>query len=643
MHYPTLQAAALLAMVATTAAQAPRADWKIQTDLARQMRDASADAPLPVYFVMRERLGASHWFPRVRSLDLETRRRVVVRELKEHAARTQAPLLQQLRDEARRGAVRDIRSQWLANIVQAEATVDAIQRLAALDAVGEVWADTAPPLHLVADGAPGAPGPGAPGDGPAAVGADRVWALGFTGQNIVVMNADNGINIQHQALSDQLWTNPGEIPANGIDDDGNGKVDDVYGWDFGRSTSFIDDQGGHGTQTAGVMVANDRCGGVTYGIAPGAKVMTGKLLGEASQWAAVQYAIDMGAQMQTSSHSYKNNFNPPPNYMVHRDVGEASLAAGLVRTNSTSNNGGLCDGPFASVSRPFNVSLPGSLPPPYLAPNQTLMGRLGGVIGVGAYEVATRQLYPDSPCGPSAWDLMDLLAAVPTYPTLRWDPNDDDYPWRGGTQLGLLKPDVLGPTGTLTSGGYGPTCAILPFGGTSNATPAVMGCLMLWKCANPSLTPEDMAMVLHNSADGYGIAPGKENTYGAGRVDAFQGLLRSLAVLRVGGDSSWRVWHQSGATLRFGLDASPSQPACVAVALTKQSGATGPIATGLGAPLYVVGAGSTGASGEDLQLDVAVPAVTQTVTAYAQAFVDDRLGPTGTVLVSNLIEIRITP
>ena len=55
---------------------------------------------------------------------------------------------------------------------------------------------------------------------------------------------------------------------------------------------------------------------------------------------------------------------------------------------------------------------------------------------------------------------------------------------------------VLAPTGTTTTVGPGATCAVSPFGGTSNATPIAMGCMMLWKSANPSLTPEDVAPLL---------------------------------------------------------------------------------------------------------------------------------------------------
>ena len=637
--------AGLLATVAWSAAPADlaaqAAPWKIQPYLRDRIAEAAPGEKLPVYFVMRERLGYHSWFPELRHASVTERRARVLADLRRHAARTQAATLALLGRARDAGEVDAICCNCVGNFVQCRATAATIEAAAALDDVWEIWHDTRAPLQAYEDGAPALPN--AVGDGPAAVGADRVWAMGFRGQGVVVMNADSGINVAHQALVNQLWTNPGEIPGNRIDDDGNGFVDDVHGWGFDWNRSRIDDNGGHGTSTAGVMVADGSCNGTTYGIAPAGRVMTGKLSGEASQWNAIQYAMLMGAQMQTSSHSYKNFASAPPNYMVHRDIGEVTLAAGLIRTNSTSNSGGSCTDPNVSNRRPFNVSVPGNLPSPYLDPKQTLVGRLGGVIGVGAYTVSTGQLDPLSPCGPSAWDLTDLLAVMPSFPTSKWDSADDDYPWAGGTQLGLIKPDVLAPTGTTTTVGPGATCAVSPFGGTSNATPIAMGCMMLWKSANPSLTPEDVAMIVHQTADDYGLLPGKENTYGAGRIDAVAGVHRALSVHRVDGQPAWEVWHRSGTPLQFEIDGSANRPALIALGLSRQTVDFGAFESGIGSVVVEVASGRTGASGEALAVTVPTPAVSVPTVVYSQAFVDDRAGPTGTILASNVIAVRLQP
>lgn len=76
------------------------------------------------------------------------------------------------------------------------------------------------------------------------------------GKGVAIADLDTGINFNHWALKGRIWTNPGEIAGNGRDDDKNGYVDDLHGWDFvGKDNSPNDDQG-HGTMTGGIMVAN---------------------------------------------------------------------------------------------------------------------------------------------------------------------------------------------------------------------------------------------------------------------------------------------------------------------------------------------------------------------------------------------------
>lgn len=94
--------------------------------------------------------------------------------------------------------------------------------------------------------------------------APEVWANNFTGQNIIVAILDTGIDYNHTELIDNMWTNPGEIPDNNIDDDNNGFIDDVGGWDFVQSDNIPMDLHSHGTHIAGIISA----------VAPNVKLMT---------------------------------------------------------------------------------------------------------------------------------------------------------------------------------------------------------------------------------------------------------------------------------------------------------------------------------------------------------------------------------
>jgi subtilase family protein len=135
-----------------------------------------------------------------------------------------------------------------------------------------------------------------------AVDARTAWDT-TTGQGTVIAVVDTGVDDTHPDLAANIWTNAGEIPANGVDDDGNGYVDDVHGWDFVDG----DDRYGHGTHVAGIAAAvgNDAIG--VAGVAFGARVMPLKGItdggfGYISDLAeAILYAAENGADVINNS------------------------------------------------------------------------------------------------------------------------------------------------------------------------------------------------------------------------------------------------------------------------------------------------------------------------------------------------------
>ena len=92
------------------------------------------------------------------------------------------------------------------------------------------------------------------------INAPAAWMDHVGDQDFAIAIIDSGTDPSHADLADNLWTNPGEIPGNGIDDDGNGLVDDSYGWDFYDNDSNPADQNGHGTHTAGTVGARGNNG-----------------------------------------------------------------------------------------------------------------------------------------------------------------------------------------------------------------------------------------------------------------------------------------------------------------------------------------------------------------------------------------------
>lgn len=130
----------------------------------------------------------------------------------------------------------------------------------------------------------------------------EAWDLA-NGSGVIVAVIDTGIDKTHPDIAANIWTNAQEIEGNGIDDDNNGYIDDVWGWNFTDSTNSSIDDNGHGTHVAGTIAAVGNNGTGVIGVAPNAKVMDLKALkkdgGGYDSWiaAAIRYAADNGADV----------------------------------------------------------------------------------------------------------------------------------------------------------------------------------------------------------------------------------------------------------------------------------------------------------------------------------------------------------
>jgi len=160
------------------------------------------------------------------------------------------------------------------------------------------------------------PGFAVPGVPDVDINAPEAWAqpVGGGSASVVVAVIDTGIDTSHIDLAGGVWTNPGEVANNGLDDDGNGFVDDVNGWDFLNGNKSVYDgvtcldganEDFHGTHVAGTIAARRNGAGIV-GVAYGIKYMPVKALGceggtTATVVDALEYASANGAKIANMS------------------------------------------------------------------------------------------------------------------------------------------------------------------------------------------------------------------------------------------------------------------------------------------------------------------------------------------------------
>lgn len=315
------------------------------------------------------------------------------------------------------------------------------------------------------------------------ISAEQAWDLYTGSQEVVVAVIDSGVDYNHPDLQPNRWVNPGEIAGNGIDDDQNGYIDDVFGWDFGDGDADPMDQDGHGTHVAGTIAASgNNALGVT-GVSWNSKIMALKGavgagdLPTSATIEAIQYMTMMKTRYGVNIVVSNNSYGGDQFSQAEEDAIARSIDAGILFVAAAGNDGNNND---------VNPSYPDGYD-------------LDGIISV------------------AATDHNDRLA--------------------GFSNFGLTTVDIAAPgediLSTVPGGGYDLNS------GTSMASPHVAGVATLIAGYRPGLTVGQIKSAILRGADPIPALAGTSVT--GARLNAYKSLLvsgGSIGVAPAAGD--WR-------------------------------------------------------------------------------------------------------
>jgi subtilisin family serine protease len=307
---------------------------------------------------------------------------------------------------------------------------------------------------------------------------DNAWTLEQGDSSIIVGIIDSGTKLDHPEFKGRIWTNHNEIPNNGIDDDNNGYIDDVKGWNFANTNNNPNDDFGHGTNVAGILGANGGNSIGYGGVDWNCKLMILKGLDNAnfgfySWWSdAIYYAVDNGAKvinMSLGGTSTSTTLQNAVSYALNNNV---VVVACMMNTNSN------------TIYYPAGFS---------------------GVIAVGSTNSN------DSRSNPFFWS----------------STSGSNY----GNHISVVAPgNFIYGLNYQSNTNYNSY-----WGGTSQATPLVSGVAALLLAQNPSRKPAEIKSIIETTAkDQVGTSsedtPGWDQYYGHGRINAFNALSFSTSI-----------------------------------------------------------------------------------------------------------------
>jgi subtilisin family serine protease len=281
-------------------------------------------------------------------------------------------------------------------------------------------------------------------------GAGQAWANGGADcSNVVVGIIDEGYMYSHTDLAANALTNPGEIAGNGRDDDSNGLVDDVYGWDFANNDNTVFDGAGddHGTHVAGTIGGIGGNGTGVAGVCWNVKLMNAKFLGNRGG---------------TTANAIK---------AVDYFTGLKNKGMNIVATNNSWGGGGFSQGLYDAIERSNTAGI-------------LFIAAAGNS---GADNDAT-------PAYPSGYANANVIAVA----ALQSNGALASYSQFGATTVDIGAPgSAIMSTVPVSSKGK-VTSGYSSYSGTSMATPHVAGAAALYKARNPGATAAQIKAALLN-------------------------------------------------------------------------------------------------------------------------------------------------
>jgi subtilisin family serine protease len=329
------------------------------------------------------------------------------------------------------------------------------------------------------------------------VGADikatQAWDITTGSSNVVVGVIDEGIDISHPDLAANIWTNPGEVAGNGVDDDGNGKIDDVHGWDFS-------------TCTGSDPSTNPACGNNTVYDGPGNNADTGLPIDAHG----THVAGTIGAVGNNSTGVVGVNWNVkilPLKFLSPTSGAASNAIRAEAYAKALRDKWNTTGGAQGANVRVLSNSYGGGGSSQAELDSITAVGASGILFVVAAgNESSNNDIIPTFP---SSYVATNLISVAATNRVDQIDPNYSNY--------GPRTVHIAAPGTSIISTFPGNTYSSIS--GTSMATPHVSGVAALVLAANPNLTVQQLrSIVLYN---GDANATNFGNVYSLRRLNAF--------------------------------------------------------------------------------------------------------------------------